>query len=95
MSEAFDKFQSWKSAGTVVQLVVSERGNGPEVFFVQVSSIDEVSYLVGFVDPKTNSLLPPISFADAIFVVGKSSLEAVHPSGDILMCEEKVAGHNL
>jgi hypothetical protein len=67
MSEAFDKFHSWKSAGNILQLVVSEKGNGPEVFFVQVTSIDEDLHLVGFVDPKTQSLLPPISFADAIF----------------------------
>jgi hypothetical protein len=75
-------------------LVVSEKGNAPEVFYVQVASMDEDLHLVGFVDPKTHSLLPPISFADAIFVVGKFSLEAVHPSGDVLMCEEKAAGQH-
>jgi hypothetical protein len=94
MSEAFDKFNSWKIAGTILQLVVSEKGDGPEVFFVRIASIDEDLQLVGFIDPKTHSLLPPISFADAIFVVGKSSLEAVHPSGDVLMCEEKAESRN-
>jgi hypothetical protein len=94
MAEAFDKFHYWKRAGTLLKLIISEKANGPEIFFVNVASIDEESQLVGFVDPETRSFLPPVNFSDAIFIVSEYGLEAVRPTGDLLICEEKAEGQN-
>jgi hypothetical protein len=76
MTEAFDKFQSWKTADTLLKLLISEKGNQPEVFLVNVASIDEASRIVNFADGQTGSLTQ-VNFTDAVFVIGKSGLEAV------------------
>jgi hypothetical protein len=94
MPEAFDKFHYWKSAGTLLKLIISEKANGPEIFFVNVSSIDEEAQVVGFVEPKARSFLSPINFSDATFIVSEYALEAVRPTGDLLICEEKVERQN-
>jgi hypothetical protein len=90
MPEAFDKSHYWNSADTLLKLIISETSIGPEIFFVNVASVDEESRLVGFVDPKTRSFLPPVNFSDAICIVSQYALEAVRPTGDLLICEEKI-----
>jgi hypothetical protein len=87
MTEAFDKIESWKSSGTVLKLLVSEKGNPPLAHIVNVASTEEASQIVTFADAETG-LLTPLDFSDAVFVVGKSALEVVRPVGDVLITEK-------
>jgi hypothetical protein len=86
-AEAFERFHVWKNTGAVLKLSVLERGNAPQESTVQIATVDEESHQVGFIDPKTRSLVP-ISFQDAVYIIGKSSLEAVRPTGEVLITEE-------
>jgi hypothetical protein len=95
MSEAFDRFHDWENARTLLKLVVSEKSTGPKVFFVNIAWIDEKSHFVCFFDPKTGSYLPPIDFRYAVFYVGQLALEAVRPSGDLVICEEKAVSQRV
>ena len=87
-AEAFERLHLWKDSGAVLKLAVLEKGNATEEFTVQISSIDEESHIVSFAESKTGSIVPAISFVDAVYVIGKTTLEAVRPTGDVLMSEE-------
>jgi hypothetical protein len=89
MSGAFDRFHDWENARTLLKLVVSEKSTGPKIFFVNIAWIDEKAHFVCFFDPKTGSYLPPVNFSHAVFYVRQFALEAVRPTGDLLICEEK------
>jgi hypothetical protein len=89
-AEAFERFNLWKNSGAVLKLAILEKCNATEESTVQIATADEELHEVGFIDPKTRSVVP-ISFLDAVYVIGKSSLEAVRPTGDVLIGEEYVA----
>jgi hypothetical protein len=76
----------------LLKLVVSEKLSGPEIFSVNIAWIDEKAHFVCFVDPKTRSYLRPFDFSNAIFYVKQFALEAVRPTGDLLICEEQAEG---
>jgi len=88
MNEAFSKFKTWKKSRTALKLTLLEKGETPEIFFVEIASVDEESSRVGFAVSRTHSYLPPIDLGDASFVLGKFVLEARRPTGDVLTCEE-------
>ena len=90
-AEAFERFNLWKNSGAVLKLAILEKGNSPEESTVQIASIDEQIHEVSFVDKNTDSIRP-VNFLDAVYVVGKSSLEAVRPAGDVLISEEYASG---
>jgi hypothetical protein len=89
-AEAFERFNLWKNSGAVLKLAILEKGNAAEESTVQVATVDEELHEVGFIDPKTRFVVS-ISFLDAVYVIGKSSLEAVRPTGDVLISEEYAA----
>lgn len=86
-AEAFERFNSWKHSETVLKLAVLEKGNAPEEFTVKIASVDDKSHEISFVNSKTSSILP-VNFLEAVYVIGKFSLEAVRPNGAILISEE-------
>jgi hypothetical protein len=90
--EAFSKFRMWKELRTVLKLTVLEKGELPETFIVDVASIYEDPFLVGFAIPRLHSFLPPIDLSDASFELGNRVLKAERPTGDLLRCEE--VGHD-
>ena len=65
--QAFLKLDEWRRSNTVLKLTMLADGEKPEIKFIQIVAVDQITSLVGFLERGKRVLQPRLDLSKAAF----------------------------